>query len=83
LFIVARAEYFRRDVQLMAVMLGVLSLLRGNVEFLILIESQARCVLGLKLLCEKILHVKHIVGFHTGGFQTLDSVAEGNWVMIR
>jgi hypothetical protein len=41
LFIVARAEYFQHDVQLMVVMLGGLGQLRSDVEFLILIELQA------------------------------------------
>jgi hypothetical protein len=65
LLIVARAEYLRHDVQLMVVMLGGPGQLRCDVEFLILIESQACCVRGFQPLCEQILHDKHTVGLHT------------------
>jgi hypothetical protein len=49
----------------MVVMLGDLSKLRSDVEFLILIELQACCVRGLQLLREQILHDKHRVGLRT------------------
>jgi hypothetical protein len=52
LFIVARVEYLRHDVELMDVVLSVLFQLRSDVEFLVLIESQACRVLGLELLRE-------------------------------
>jgi hypothetical protein len=65
LFIVARTEYIRHDLQLMVVELGGLGQLRSNFEFLILRESEARCMCGIKLLREQILHDKHIVGLHT------------------
>jgi hypothetical protein len=47
------------------VVLGVIGQLRSDVEFLILIKSQERCMRGLVLLREQILHDKHIVGIHT------------------
>jgi hypothetical protein len=50
--IVARAEYHRHDIQLVGVMLGVLGQLRSDIEFLVLIESQACRVHGLELLRE-------------------------------
>jgi hypothetical protein len=65
LFIVARAKYLRNDVQRMVVVLGGLGKLRSDIEFLILIESQACCVLGLQFLREQILHHIHIDGFYT------------------
>jgi hypothetical protein len=65
LLIVARVEYSRDGVQLTVVALGELSLLRCDVEFLILIESQTRCMRGLELFCEQTLHDKYIVGLHT------------------
>jgi hypothetical protein len=60
LFIVARVEYLRHNVQLLIIVLG-----RSDVEFLILIESQACCLQGLQLLRESILHDEHGVGLHT------------------
>jgi hypothetical protein len=65
LFIGTRAEYLRNDVQLMVVMLGGLGQLRCDVEFLVLIESQACCVGDLQLPREQILHDKHIVGLQS------------------
>jgi hypothetical protein len=38
----------------MVVVLGGLGQLRSDIEFLVLIESQARCVCGLELLREQI-----------------------------
>jgi hypothetical protein len=52
LFIVARVEYLRRDVELMFVVLSGLGQLRIDIEFFVLIESQPCRVLGLELLRE-------------------------------
>jgi hypothetical protein len=52
LFIVARVEYLRHDVELMVVMLSGLSQLRSDVELLVLMESQACCMRGLELFRE-------------------------------
>jgi hypothetical protein len=65
LFIVTRAEYCRHDVQLMVVMLSGLGQFCCDVEFLILIESQACCARGIQHFREKILHDKHIVRLHS------------------
>jgi hypothetical protein len=65
LFIVSRVEYLRHNVQLVVVVLGGLGQLRCDVEFLILIESQARYMLGLKVLREQIIYDKHVVRLHT------------------
>jgi hypothetical protein len=61
LFIVARAEYLRHDVQLMVVMLGGLGQLRCDIEFLILMQSQACCMRGIQLLHKQIILERHIV----------------------
>jgi hypothetical protein len=65
LFIVTCAEYLRYDSQLMVVVLGALGQLLCDVEFLILIKSQARFVRSLDLLREKILHDKYKIGIQT------------------
>jgi hypothetical protein len=65
LFVVARVEYLRHDVQLIVDMFGGLEQLDCDVEFLILIESQVSCVCGLQVLRENILHEKHKVGLLT------------------
>jgi hypothetical protein len=65
LFIEERAEYLGHDVMLMVVMLRGLGQLRCDVEFLIMIESQAWFVRDLQLLREKKLYGKHLVGLHT------------------
>jgi hypothetical protein len=49
----------------MIVVRGGLGQFRRDVEFLILIESQACCVRGLELLSEQILHNEHVAGLHT------------------
>jgi hypothetical protein len=45
--------------------LGGLGQLRSDVEFLTLKICQARCVPGLELHREQILHYEHAVGLHT------------------
>jgi hypothetical protein len=49
----------------MVVVLGALGQLLCDVEFLILIKSQARFVRSLDLLREKILHDKYKIGIQT------------------
>jgi hypothetical protein len=56
LFIVARVEYPRHYVELMVVMLGDLGQIRSDIEFLVVIESQACCMCGLELLREQIFN---------------------------
>jgi hypothetical protein len=52
LFIVARVDNLRHDVELMVVVLSGLGQLRSDIEFLVLIKSEACCVRGLELLRE-------------------------------
>jgi hypothetical protein len=52
LFIVARVENHRHDVELMVAVLGGLAKLRSDIELLVLIESQACCVRGFDLIRE-------------------------------
>jgi hypothetical protein len=49
----------------MVVVLGGLGQLRSDIEFPVLIESQASCRRGLQLLREQILYDEHVVGLHT------------------
>jgi hypothetical protein len=52
LFIVARVENLRHDVEMMVVVLGGLGQLRSDIEFLVLIESQACGMRGIELFDE-------------------------------
>jgi hypothetical protein len=61
----SRQPLWKRSVQLVVVALGGLGQLRCDVEFIFLIELQARCVHGFELFREQILHDKHIVGLHS------------------
>jgi hypothetical protein len=65
LFIVARVDFLLNNIQLVIVVLGGLGQHRNDVEFLVLIESQARCVRDLQLLREQILDGKNIIRLHT------------------
>jgi hypothetical protein len=53
LFIVARVEYLRHNVELMVVVLSGLGQLRSDIEFLVLIVSQVTRVRGLEL-CDRV-----------------------------
>jgi hypothetical protein len=52
LLIVARVENLRHDLELMVFVLSGLGQLRSDIEFLVLIESQACCVRGLEIFRE-------------------------------
>jgi hypothetical protein len=64
----------------MVVMLVGLGHLRSDVGFLVLIESQARCVRGLKLLREQILYdkkmVRSLLAMRRGPFQLASNLDE-------
>jgi hypothetical protein len=66
LFIIARVEYLRHDVELMFFVLSRLSQLRSDIYFLVLVESQACCVPGLEIFRKKILYDERVVGLQTG-----------------
>jgi hypothetical protein len=52
LFIIARVNNLRHDVELMIGVLSGLGHLRSDIKFLVLIESQACCMRGLQLFRE-------------------------------
>jgi hypothetical protein len=56
LFIIARVEYLRHDVELMVVVLSCLDQLRTDIK-----KSQASYMRGLKLLRKQIFHDEHVV----------------------
>jgi hypothetical protein len=57
-------EYLRHKKQLVVVVLGGLGQICSDIEFLVLIELQARFLRGLELLRGQILHDKDVVGHH-------------------
>jgi hypothetical protein len=65
LFTVERVKYLRQNVQLVVIVLGCVGQFHSNVEFLVLIESQARCERSLELLREKSLYDEDVVELHT------------------